>query len=44
MDTELDDDVVYAIADPTWISVKGTSPGSLSLGEIERQMQAIRKA
>jgi hypothetical protein len=36
-------DEVYAIADPTWIDAKGTSPGGLSLDEIEQQMQAIKE-
>jgi len=36
-------DEVYAIADPTWIGAKGTSPGGLSLAEIEQQMQGIRE-
>jgi hypothetical protein len=36
-------DEAYAIADPTWIETKGTSPGGLSLAEIEQQMQAIRE-
>jgi hypothetical protein len=34
-------DEVYAIADPAWIGVKGTSPGGLSLAELEQQMQAL---
>jgi hypothetical protein len=34
-------DEVYAIADATWISTKGTSPGGLSLDELESQMQAL---
>jgi len=36
-------DEVYAIADPAWIDAKGTSPGGLSLAEIEQQMQGIRE-
>ncbi|HEX3882942.1 MAG TPA: hypothetical protein VHW66_09810 [Stellaceae bacterium] len=35
-------DEVYAIADPTWIGAKGTSPGGLSLAELEQQMQGLR--
>ena len=35
-------DEVYAIADQTWIEAKGTSPGGLSLAELEVQMQALQ--
>jgi hypothetical protein len=34
-------DEVYAIADPEWISKKGTTPGGLSLEELEQQMKAF---
>jgi hypothetical protein len=34
-------DEVYAIADSTWIDSKGTTPGGLSLAELEVQMQAL---
>jgi hypothetical protein len=37
-------DEVYAIADETWIDAKGTSPGGLSLAELETQMQALQEA
>jgi hypothetical protein len=37
-------DEVYAIADPGWISSKGTSPGGLSLADLEAQMQALKDA
>jgi hypothetical protein len=37
-------DEVYAIADQTWIESKGTTPGGLSLDELEAQMQALREA
>jgi hypothetical protein len=35
-------DEVYAIADPEWISKKGTTPGGLSLAELEQQMKAFK--
>jgi hypothetical protein len=35
-------DEVYAIADATWISAKKTTPGGLTLSELEVQMQALR--
>ncbi len=35
-------DEVYAIADQTWISAKGTTPGGLSLTQLEQQMQALK--
>ena len=35
-------DEVYAIADQTWIETKGTSPGGLTLAELEAQMQALK--
>jgi hypothetical protein len=34
-------DEVYAIADKTWITSKGTTPGGLSLQELEDQMKAL---
>jgi hypothetical protein len=34
-------DEVYAIADPTWIEAKGTTPGGLTLTELENQMKAL---
>jgi hypothetical protein len=34
-------DEVYAIADNDWIEAKGTTPGGLSLAELEQQMQAL---
>jgi hypothetical protein len=34
-------DEVYAIADPEWISKKGTSPDGLSLAALEQQMKAF---
>jgi hypothetical protein len=34
-------DEVYAIADTTWIDGKGTTPGGLTLAELEAQMTAI---
>ena len=37
-------DEVYAIADQTWIENKGTSPGGLSLAELEVQMQALQQS
>jgi hypothetical protein len=37
-------DEVYAIADQTWIQKKGTSPGGLSLAELEVQMKALQQA
>ena len=37
-------DEVYAIADTAWIEKKGTSPGGLSLDELELQMQALKEA
>jgi hypothetical protein len=35
-------DEVYAIADPDWISNKGTTPGGLSLEQLEQQMKAFK--
>lgn len=32
----------YALADPSWIAAKGTTPGGLSLEVLERQMQALK--
>jgi hypothetical protein len=37
-------DEVYAIADNAWIDAQGTSPGGLSLAELEVQMQALQQA
>jgi hypothetical protein len=34
-------DEVYAIADPTWVSKTGKTPGGLSMEELESQMQAL---
>ena len=34
-------DEVYAIADPTWIESKGTTPGGLTMAQLEAQMQAL---
>jgi hypothetical protein len=34
-------DEVYAIADPDWISSKGTTPGGLSLQALQAQMKAL---
>jgi hypothetical protein len=34
-------DETYAIADSTWIDAKGTTPGGLTLAELEVQMKAI---
>jgi hypothetical protein len=35
-------DEVYAIADADWIEKKGTSPGGLTLDELEAQMSALK--
>jgi hypothetical protein len=35
-------DEVYAIADQTWIAAKGTTPGGLTLPQLEAQMQALQ--
>jgi hypothetical protein len=35
-------DEVYALANNDWISAKGTSPGGLTIEELEAQMQAIK--
>jgi hypothetical protein len=37
-------DEVYAIADMEWINAKGTTPGDLTLAELEAQMQALKGA
>lgn len=37
-------DEVYAIADTTWIDSKGTTPGGLTLSELEIQMKALAEA
>jgi hypothetical protein len=36
-------DEVYAIADGEWIEAKGTTPGGLTLDELEAQMQALNE-
>lgn len=33
---------MYAIADPQWINVKGTTPGGLTLTQLEQQMKALK--
>jgi len=35
-------DEVYAIADSVWINAKGTTPGGLSLSQLEAQMSALK--
>lgn len=37
-------DEVYAIADNSWVSAKGTTPAGLTLQELEAQMQALKEA
>ena len=37
-------DEVYALADARWIAAKGTTPGGLSLADLELQMQALKGA
>ena len=37
-------DEVYAIADPDWITAKQTTPGGLTLSELEAQMEALKEA
>jgi nucleoside phosphorylase len=37
-------DEVYAIADNTWVEKKGTTPGGLSVAELEVQMKALAGA
>jgi hypothetical protein len=37
-------DEVYAIADKTWVETKGTTPGGLSVAELEVQMKALAGA
>lgn len=37
-------DEAYAIADADWIKATGTSPGGLSITDLETQMQAIKSA
>jgi hypothetical protein len=37
-------DEVYAIADKTWVEKKGTTPGGLSVAELEVQMKALAGA
>jgi hypothetical protein len=34
-------DEVYALADPVWIAAKGTTPGGLTLAQLQAQMQAL---
>jgi hypothetical protein len=34
-------DEVYAIADADWVQAKGTTPGGLSLAQLETQMKAL---
>jgi len=34
-------DETYAIADPSWVSAKGTTPAGLTLAELETQMKAL---
>lgn len=36
-------DEVYAIADSDWIEAKGTSPGGLTIAQLEQQMQALKE-
>ncbi len=36
-------DEVYALADQDWISVKGTTPGGLTVAQLEMQMQALKE-
>lgn len=36
-------DEVYAIADQIWIDAKGTTPGGLTLAQLEEQMQALKQ-
>jgi hypothetical protein len=36
-------DEVYAIADPAWVASKGTTPGGLSLINLEAQMKALKE-
>jgi hypothetical protein len=35
-------DEVYAIADPAWVTAKGSTPGGLTVPELEAQMQALK--
>jgi hypothetical protein len=37
-------DEVYAIADATWVGAKGTTPGGLTLADLELQMKALAEA
>ncbi len=37
-------DEVYALADTDWIEAKNTTPGGLTLDQLEAQMQAIKEA
>jgi hypothetical protein len=36
-------DEVYAIADPAWFDAKHTTPGGLTLAELQTQMQALKE-
>ena len=37
-------DEAYALADADWISAKGTSPGGLTIEQLEEQMQALKES
>jgi hypothetical protein len=37
-------DEAYAIADPEWISKKGTTPGGLTLAQLEAAMKALKES
>jgi len=37
-------DEAYALADAEWISAKGTSPGGLTVQQLEEQMQALKES
>jgi hypothetical protein len=36
-------DEVYAITDPDWVASKGTTPGGVSLINLEAQMKALKE-
>jgi hypothetical protein len=36
-------DEVYAIADQIWVNAKGTTPGGLTLAQLEQQMQGLKE-